>query len=197
MKRIFIIAFFVMLATLVSSCSKEGGTGGGGGSKSESSAEKGTVTGLQGWSIDGNFSGGSAFMYKTAQTYCFLLCKGEVNSWSKGLLQPHLEIHIWESWISDDISSLADPSKAIDINGTEKKVYVCYAPGNGQRYFDKNNYAVAANNYTFESGSLTVIKSMGMVMIGFSGMCGSGEDGKGLGGYSFVWSFTGQFKGLK
>ena len=178
-----------MLAVLVS-CSKDGKQSP---NASEAHAEKAVSGSGTCWSAEGPFATSSAFMYKTAQDYCFLLCEGEVDSWSKGKEKQHLEIHIWEGWIETDIAASSDPSRAIDINGSEKKVYVRWNPGNGERYFDKNNYAVATGNYTFLRGNLSVTKTAGMVMIVFTGTF----DGGKLSGADVGWTYSGTFKGLK
>ena len=72
--------------------------------------------------------------------------------------------------------AIADPSKTIDINGTAKKVYVCWAPGNGIRFIDKNNFSTAQGNYPFEKGDLSVGKfGYDMYTIAF---VGGGKDNK-------------------
>ena len=188
MKRFLYISVFVLIAALLASCGKDDG----GVASSEGSAVKGSTTSMVISSPRGQSTEGSAFMYKTGQTLCFLLCDGTANSWSKGLLLPHLEIHIWESYVVTDVNAMANPAaSAIDVNSTSKKVYVCWAPGNGQRYFDKNHYAVAAGNYTLESGSVMVSKVYGIYSISF---VGDGSDGKDV--YGTTWSYAGSFKGM-
>ncbi len=177
----------ILMVALLPSCKKDGGSGPG---SSESTAMKGSTDTVISITDTGSHGEGSAFMYKSAQTLYFLLCEGKANSWNEGLLLPHLEVHIWESWVLEDAMAFADPNKAIDINGTEKKVYVCWKAGNGHNFMDKNNYAVAPGvNFQFESGSLSVGKVMGMYMIAFSGFC---ADDKGS--YTPGWSYSGEFK---
>lgn len=188
MKRILTIAAMLLTAVVAVSCS---GDDEGGSAANEAKAVQGSSGTVIGITDTGSFNEGSAFMYKSAQTLYFLLCEGSARSWSEGLKLPHLEIHIWESYVGSDPSALTNPDNAIDINGSGKKVYVCWKAGNGHRFFDKNNYAVADGNYKFESGSLSVSKLMGMYTIAFSGMC---ADEKGA--YSPGWSYSGQFKGM-
>ena len=187
MKRILTIAAMLLTTLAAISCTGDEE----GGSASEAKAVRGSSTSVIGVTDTGSFSEGSAFMYKRAQTLYFLLCEGTARSWSEALKLPHLEIHIWESYVGTDVMAMANPANAIDINGNDKKVYVCWKAGNGHRFFDKNNYAVADGNYKFESGSLSVYKVMGMYTIAFSGFC---ADEKGA--YSPGWSYSGQFKGM-
>lgn len=177
----------ILMVALLPSCKKDGDSGSG---SSISSAIKGSSETVISITDTGSHSEGSAFMYKEAQTLHFLLCEGKANSWNGGLSLPHLEIHIWENWVYDDPMALANPDNAIDINGTEKKVYVCWKAGNGHHFYDKNNFFVSSGvNYQFESGLLSVAKIMGMYTISFSGMC---ADDKGA--YSPSWSYSGEFK---
>ena len=183
MKRIFIA--LTIVAALLPSCKKGGDDSG----TSESSALVGSPATVISITDTGSHNEGSAFMYKSAQTLYFLLCEGKATSWNDGLRLPHLEIHIWEALVKDDAMAFANPDNAIDINGSDPKVYVCWKAGNGHNFFDKNNYAVAPGvNYQFESGSLSVAEVMGMYMIAFQGLC---ADDKGA--YSPGWSYSGSF----
>lgn len=188
MRNFLFIAALLLLAAMSASCKKDNG----GVASSEGSAVKGGTTSMVISTPWGQSTEGSAFMYKTAQTCCFLLCEGTASSWSKALLLPHLEIHIWESYIATDVNAMANPATAaIDINSNEKKVYVCWSTGKGQRFFDKNHYASATGNYTFESGSVSVLKVYGIYSISFMG---SGSDGKDV--YGTTWTYAGSFKGM-
>ena len=184
MKKIF--AALLLAAVCLAACTKDDDGGSG-----EASAVKGSTSTMVGWGINGSFDSGSAFMYKSAQTYYFLLCEGQANSWGDALLLPHLEIHIWESYINKDLSAIADLSKVYDINETPSHIYVCWAPGNGHRFFNKPQLSSAQGNYPFESGNLSVSYLYGMYTIAFSGFC---ADDKGS--YSPGWSYAGQFAGM-
>lgn len=181
-----ILSALLLAAAVVTACSKDDAGSG------EATAVKGSSSTVIGWGIDGPINSGSAFMYKTGQTYCFLLCEGEANSWEDAKKHPFLEIHIWEAYINTDISAVADLSRVYDINETPSHIYVCWSPGNGNRYFNKPQYASAQGNYTFESGSLSVSFLYGMYTIAFSGFC---SDDKNT--YSPGWSYAGQFVGMK
>ena len=184
MKLIHPLAALTMIAGMLCSCTSDGG---GTGSSEESSIKGSSM--VSGFSAGHTFNNGSAFMYKSGQTYYFLLCEGEASSWEKAKALPHLEIHIWEGWIITDPMALADYTKHIDINGSEKKVYVCWVPGNGYRFFDKNNYASAQGNFMFESGSLSV-GSVGMDMYTIA-FTGRGTDKKDY--FEADYSYGGQF----
>ena len=185
MRRFHFIAALLLLAAVSVSCKKDDD----GIPTSEANAAKGDQTSMIGYTANGQVTEGSAFMYKRGQTLYFLLCEGEARSWSKAYERPHLEIHIWESYVVEDLNKLMNATAyAIDITSKEKKVYVCWVPGNGERFFDVNNYAVATGNYKFDSGSVLVSKTMGMYTISFSGSC---TDGKTFFGPS--WAYTGAF----
>ena len=186
MKR-FLFAVLAFVLAIICSCSKDGAGSPEG--SSESTAIAGSPETVISITDTGSHSEGSAFMYKSAQTLYFLLCEGKANSWNAGIRLPHLEVHIWEALVKDDPMAFANPANAIDINGSDPKVYVCWKAGNGHNFFDKNNYAVAQGvNYTFESGSLNVAKVMGMYMIAFNGFCADE-----IGAYSPGWSYSGSF----
>ena len=129
MKRFIVVA--VLVAALLPSCKKDGDGPGA----SESTAMVGSPETVISITDTGSHNEGSAFMYKSAQTLYFLLCEGKATSWNDGLRLPHLEVHIWEALVKDDPMAFANPSNAIDINGSDPKVYVCWKAGNGHNLF--------------------------------------------------------------
>lgn len=192
MKKLNIILAIFGLFALVS-CSGDGGSGGSG--TSESTAIKGTSVTV-GTSINGVFTGGSAFTYVSGPQRRFLLCEGEANSWKDAEKKPHLYVSINSAMIMDNILGVTDLSKAIDVNdpsfaNVECPVSVRWVPGNGMRFFNKYSYTGAVNTYAFDTGSLIVAKGPmgGMYMITF---VGSGQD-KDKNKWDSDWSYGGQF----
>lgn len=192
MKKIRIIMALAVLAAAFVSCS---GDDDGGAGSSEASALKGTP-GAIGNGTSGIFTGGSAFMYRTRLVHHFLLCEGEAKNWNDALKRPHLEIGINDNAILDDILSITDMSKAIDINdprfaNAECPVSVRWNRGDGVRFQGKYGYQGGANNYVFQEGKLFVAKGpmKGMFTIAFVGY---GKDG-GNNRWDTNWSYGGQF----
>ena len=193
MNSLNIITVFVLAAAMILSCGKDESAGGGG--TSEGTAVKGTP-GAIGTNTTGIFSGGSAFMYRTLLTHHFLLCEGEAKNWKDALTKPHLEIGISDASILSDITAMADPSRAINVNDpafahVECPVSVRWNPGNGMRFYNKYSYTAAPGCYQFETGSLMVAEGpmKGMFTIAF---VGSGRDNENK-GWSADWSYGGQF----
>ena len=178
------------------SCKGDSADGGAKGSgTSERTAIKGTP-GAIGTSINGIFSGGSAFMYKSSSLYHFLLCEGDAKNWKDAQSKPHLEINIMYFAILSDVSAVADISNALDINdpayvNAECPVSVRWFPGNGMCFQGKYGYQGGANNYVFDYGRVMVANGplKDMYTISFVGY-GVDKDNNQWEG---DWSYGGQF----
>ena len=198
MKTRIISAIALTMCLLISfvSCKGDSADGGSKGSgTSERTAIKGTP-GAIGTSINGIFTGGSAFMYKSSSLYHFLLCEGDAKNWKEAQSKPHLEINIMYFAILSDVSAVADISNALDINdpayvNAECPVSVRWFPGNGMCFQGKYGYQGGANNYVFDYGSLTVANGplKDMYTISFVGY-GVDKDNNQWEG---DWSYGGQF----
>ncbi len=178
------------------SCKGDSADGGAKGSgTSERTAIKGTP-GAIGTSINGIFTGGSAFMYKSSSLYHFLLCEGDAKNWKEAQSKPHLEINIMYFAILSDVSAVADISNALDINdpayvNAECPVSVRWFPGNGMCFQGKYGYQGGTNNYVFDYGRVMVANGplKDMYTISFVGY-GVDKDNKQWEG---DWSYGGQF----
>ena len=180
MKRFLIIPALLLGLALLAGCTKDG--------ISEETAIKGNSSTVTGWGLNGAFKSGSAFMYKSDKTCCFLLCEGKANSWSAALKKPHIEIHISKSYIYKNAGDMVDTSKSYDINETPSHIYVCWDPGNGHRFYNKPNLSSDPGSYPFKSGSLNVCNLHGTYTIAFSGQCSDNKSS-----YTPGWSYAGQF----
>ncbi|MBQ3711734.1 MAG: hypothetical protein II891_04995 [Bacteroidales bacterium] len=198
MKTRIISAIVLTMCLLISfvSCNGDSADGGSKGSgTSERTAIKGTP-GAIGTSIDGIFTGGSAFMYKSSSLYHFLLCEGDAKNWKDAQSKPHLEINIMYFAILSDVSAVADISNALDINdpayvNAECPVSVRWFPGNGMCFQGKYGYQGGANNYVFNYGRVMVANGplKDMYTISFVGY-GVDKDNNQWEG---DWSYGGQF----
>ena len=162
---------------------------------SERTAIKGTP-GAIGTSVNGIFTNGSAFMYKSSFIYHFLLCEGDAKNWKEAKTKPHLEVNIESYAVLSDVSAVADISNAIDINdpayvNAESPASVLWYPGNGMRFQGKYGYQGGTNNYVFDYGRLMVANGplKDMYTISFVGY-GVDKDNKQWEG---DWSYGGQF----
>lgn len=195
--RIFsaIVLTMCLLLSLIS-CNGVGGDSGAKGSgTSERTAIKGTP-GTIGTSVNGLFSGGSAFMYKSSFIYHFLLCEGDAKNWGEAKKKPHIEINIESYAVLSDITAVADISNAIDINdpayvNAESPASVLWYPGNGMRFQGKYGYQGGTNNYVFDYGRLMVANGLLKDMFTIS-FVGNGVD-KDNNRWEADWSYGGQF----
>lgn len=193
-----ISAFALIMCLLISfvSCKGDSADGGSKGSgTSERTAIKGTA-GAIGTSINGIFTGGSAFMYKSSSLYHFLLCEGDAKNWEEAKKKPHIEINIMYFAILSDVTAVADISNALDINdpayvNAECPVSVRWFPGNGMCFQGKYGYQGGTNNYVFDYGRVMVANGplKDMYTISFVGY-GVDKDNNQWEG---DWSYGGQF----
>ena len=178
------------------SCKGDSADGGAKGSgTSERTAIKGTP-GAMCCGINGIFSGGSAFMYKSSSLYHFLLCEGDAKNWKDAQSKPHIEINIMYFAILSDVTAVADISNALDINdpayvNAECPVSVRWFPGNGMCFQGKYGYQGGANNYVFDYGRVMVANGplKDMYSITFVGYGVDKENNK----WEADWSYGGQF----